>query len=144
MHGLFSKKRKRRRRRRRWGEETVKPHKHWHPSTKEWKSIKRTHLSKGKDSTYLFSHSSLIIKMKSSSKKGLQIDVGRNKSLVLLLCSASTRHLIKRMKRVLEATLRNSRQNRTNTGARIKSFIVTSECGNLGFWTFGSICSFRF
>ena len=101
------------------------------PSTKEWKSIKRTHLSKGKDSTYLFSHLSLIIKMKSSSKKGLQIDVGKNKSLVLLLCSASTRHLIKRMKRVLKATFRNSRQNRINTGARIKSFIVTSEAAIL-------------
>ena len=40
--------------------------------------------------------------MKSSARKGLQIDVGKNKSLVLLLCSAFTG--------VLEAAFRNSRQ----------------------------------
>ena len=132
MHGLLSKKKKKKPLGTRSGEETVKPHKHWHLSTKEWKSIKRTHLSKGKDSTYLFSHLSLIIKMKSSSKKGLQIDVGKNKSLVLLLCSAFTRHLYLCCKwtneESLEAAFRNSRQNRENTGARIQSFIVPSEC----------------
>ena len=93
-----------------------------------------------------------FIKMKSSSKKGLQIDVGKSKSLVLLLCSAFTRHLGPSSISIfvqytneesLEAVFRNSRQNRQNTGARIQSFIVPSKCGHLGFWTFGSIYSFR-
>ena len=51
-----------------------------------------------KDNTYLFSHQSLIIKMKSSSMWG------KNKRLVLLLCSAlhviSIFVVIERMKRV--------------------------------------------
>ena len=37
----------------------------------------------------------------------------------------------------LAAAVRNSRQNRQNAGARIQSFIVPSECGHLGIWTFG-------
>jgi len=39
----------------------------------------------------------------------------------------------------LAAAFRNSRQNRQNTGTRFQSFTVPSECGHLGFWTFGSI-----
>ena len=151
MHGLFSEKKKKKPLGTRSGEETVKPHKHWHLSTKEWKSIKRTHLYNYRKErtaiTFSAATSLRLLKWNLHRKKGLQIDVGKNKSLVLLLCSAFTRHLYLcydwTNEESLEAAFRNSRQNGQNKGARIQSFIVPSKCGHLGFWTVGSFYSFR-
>ena len=97
---------------------------------------------KGKESTYLFGQSLIISKMKTPQRKELQIDVGGKISLVLVRCSATNEES-------LAAAFRNSRQNRQNTGSRIQSFTVPSECGHLGFWTFGSsqivdLCAYSF
>ena len=74
-----------------------KPHKHRHLCTKESKNIKRTHLTKGKDSTYLFSQS-LIIKMKifieEKDYKSTQRKIKDLFSLLLFLFSVQRTHVI--------------------------------------------------
>ena len=83
-----------------------------------------------KDNTYLFSHQSLIITMKSSSMQG--------KIKVLFFCSVQLLHVIsifvviERMKRVWQPRLEIRAKTVKKTGARIQSFIVPSECGHPG------------
>ena len=94
MQGLFSKKHKKKKEKKKQiGRRNCKTSQALTSFYKRVKKYKENPIIERyvKDNTYLFSHQSLIIKMKSSSMWG------KNKRLVLLLCSAL--HVIS-MKRV--------------------------------------------
>ena len=101
MQGLFSKKHKKKKEKKKQiGRRNCKTSQALTSFYKTVKKYKENPIIERyvKDNTYLFSHQSLIIKMKSSSMWG------KNKRLVLLLCSAlhviSIFVVIERMKRV--------------------------------------------